>query len=188
MDLAILQWIDNNLHAIPFFNYFAKYVTLLGEYGLFGIVLCVIFLIPKKTRKVGIVMTVALALDFLLLNVILKNAVGRTRPYVTDPSLMVFLEDLGVHLPHDSSFPSGHTGASCVVAFVLLFYYKWKALPIFIVALLISLSRIFLCVHYPTDVLAAFVLSFVIALGCFIAAKPIERKIKERLSKRANKT
>lgn len=188
MDLAILQWIDKNMHGIAFFNYFAKYVTLLGEFGLFGIVLCIIFLIPKKTRKAGIVMTAALAIEILICNVILKNAVGRTRPYVTDPSLMVFLENLGVRLPHDSSFPSGHTGASCVVAFVLLFYYKWKALPIFIVALLISLSRIFLCVHYPTDVLAAFVISFVIALGCFLAYKPIERKIKERLSKRENKT
>ena len=105
-------------------------------------------LIPK-TRKSGAVMVAALVVDVLLCNIVLKNLVARTRPYDVNTGVHLLVAKL-----HDYSFPSGHTAASftSVTALYLAGEKKlWKFA--LVLACLIAISRLYLYVHYPTDVL-----------------------------------
>ena len=128
-------------------------ITHLGDAGMIWIALAIILLIPKKTRRAGIAALIALAVGALITNAALKNIVERTRPYEAIPGLVRLIE-----AQSDFSFPSGHTCASFAAAFAL---YKtlpgkrkiWKVLCI-VLAVLISFSRLYVGVHYPSDVLA----------------------------------
>lgn len=129
---------------------FWKFITSLGDSGWFWIVLSLLFLIPKKTRKAGIAGILALVIGALITNVTLKNWVARIRPYEVVDGLKLLIER-----QHDFSFPSGHTCASFAAA---LAYYrflprKWGIASI-VLAALIGFSRLYVGVHYPSDVLA----------------------------------
>lgn len=147
IELSVLDWIQT-LHT-PFLDKIMVFITRLGDAGIIWIVLSIVLLLIPKTRKSGAVMVVALVVDVLLCNIVLKNLVARTRPY--DVNTGVHL--LGAKL-HDYSFPSGHTAASfaSVTALYLAGEKKlWKFA--LVLACLIAISRLYLYVHYPTDVL-----------------------------------
>ena len=101
-ELPILWWIRDNL-THPFLDTVMPYITSLARHGEFWILLALILLCFKKTRKAGVAMGVAMACGFLIGNIGLKNIVARIRPYD-----MVEVEVLVKHLS-DFSFPSGHT-------------------------------------------------------------------------------
>ena len=106
MEADILLWIQNNIRndvLTPIF----KFVTTLGNAGMIWIVLSVGLLIPKKTRRVGVLALVSLSFSALIDNVILKNVVARTRPYDVIEGLTSL-----VGSQKDYSFPSGHTGSA----------------------------------------------------------------------------
>ena len=178
MDLEILQWINDNWHGNSFFNELFKYITYLGEFGACWIALGILLLCFKKTRKAGFLVLIALAVDFLIVNVVLKQAVNRTRPYVIDTTLADFVSSIHLRLPTDSSFPSGHSGAAFAACTVLFLYDKKKCWPFLILAALVSFSRIYLCVHFPTDVLAGALIGFAIGLCVWLVYRAIERKRK----------
>ena len=147
IELSILDWIQT-LNT-PFLDKIMVFITRLGDAGIIWIVLSIVLLLIPKTRKSGAVMVAALVVDVLLCNIVLKNLVARTRPYDVNTGVHLLVAKL-----HDYSFPSGHTAASfaSVTALYLAGEKKlWKFA--LVLACLIAISRLYLYVHYPTDVL-----------------------------------
>lgn len=131
---------------------FFKAVTHLGDAGIFWLILTAVLLCFKKTRKAGAFSAGALIGSVLLNNVILKNAIGRVRPYELIPEL-----ELIIARAKDASFPSGHTAASFASCVAILPNVKkryWA--PLIIMACLIAFSRIYVGIHYPSDILGGF--------------------------------
>lgn len=169
-DLPILDWIQANLQS-PLMDKIMPIITLFGEDGIFWIAWAVLMLIIPKTRKIGIGMLIALVTGLLVCNVTLKPLVGRIRPYDLQEQMGVTI-NLLVERLHDFSFPSGHTIASFEASVVLLKNSKKMGIPALIIAILVSFSRLYLYVHYPTDVLVSVVLGTLFAfLGCALADK-----------------
>ncbi|MCD8040671.1 MAG: phosphatase PAP2 family protein [Clostridia bacterium] len=187
MDISVLHWVHENLHSITWLNYVMKYVTLLGEDGIACIVLCLILIIIKKTRRCGFAMAFALIFDVVIVNLILKNAVARSRPWTEYAELESYYEQYGIVLPDDYSFPSGHTAVLFCSATVLTMFYRAKAgVPSYIIAVIVAISRIWLCVHYPTDVLAGMLIGIACGVAGYFAFKYSERAfIKYRNKKKS---
>ena len=170
-DLPILDWIAGNLQC-AFLDFIMPLITLLGDAGIFWIAVSVVLLLIPKYRKAGLSMGIALLIGVVICNMILKPWVGRIRPY--EYQLIHFGKtiELLVATPHDFSFPSGHTIASFEAAVALTVHSRKLGIPAMILAVLIAFSRMYLYVHYPTDVLASVVLGTAFAfLGCFLAKK-----------------
>lgn len=176
MDLSILKWVHATFHSQTWLNFIMAGVTWLGEFGAAAIVLAVVLLISKKTRRAGIAVGIALVLDFLIVNIILKYSVNRARPWIEWEEIVDFYKAAGVRKPSDSSFPSGHAAACMAAAVVVTFRYKWKGLIAIAVALLVAVSRIYLCLHYPSDVLGG----ILIGAACGVAGHFIARAIEKR--------
>ena len=133
-------------------DWFWKGITHLGDFGIFWILLTIVLLIPKKTRKAGLASALAIIIRTLITNVAIKNVVARIRPYEVIQELELMIEK-----QKDFSFPSGHTCASFASAFAIykckeVFPKKWRTAAM-VLATLIALSRLYVGVHYPTDVL-----------------------------------
>lgn len=158
-DTVSLLWIQETLR-LPFLNPVMIFITSIGNYALVWIAISVSLVIPQKTRRIGIMSLVALLVSFLLNNLILKEVVGRIRPYEVISGL-----ELLVNPATDLSFPSGHTGNSFAVAVVLFQKLPRKyGIPSLILASLIGISRLYIGIHYPTDVLAGAVIGTLIAI------------------------
>ncbi len=167
-ELKILDFIHEHF-TCKFLDIFMPFITKFGDGGVFWIIVAVLFIIFKKTRKTGFSMGAALLIGLIIGNLILKNAFARIRPYDLNT---VIQSELLVSVLSDFSFPSGHTLASFEAATVLLIRDKRFGIPAMVLAVLIALSRLYLYVHYPTDVLAGAVLGIGIAfLACFIIDK-----------------
>ena len=168
-DLPILDWIQANLQS-GFMDSFMPFITKFGDHGTFWMIVAALLFLFPKTRKTGLGMAIAMMIGLLVCNVTLKPLVGRIRPY--DLQLQEFgitIQLLGERM-HDFSFPSGHTIASFEAAVVLLKNSKKMGIPAMILAVLISFSRLYLYVHYPTDVLASVILGTLFAfIGNWLA-------------------
>ena len=170
-DLPILEWIQANW-ANPILDKIMPIITLFGDAGIFWIACSVILLFTKKYRKIGLGMGLALMMGLLVCNVTLKPLVGRPRPY--DFQLEHFGKEiiLLIEAQHDFSFPSGHTIASFEACTVLMLGNKKLGIPATILAILIAFSRMYLYVHYPTDVIASVILGTLFGvLGYLISHK-----------------
>lgn len=170
MDM-ITQWDFSVLDAIassrnPVLDAFFSAVTHLGDSGIVWIVLAVVLLCIRKTRPLGVCMALALIFDLLLCNMLLKPLVGRVRPYeLREVALLI-------KAPHDASFPSGHTAVSFAAAGVLALRKSRLAVPALILASIIAFSRLYLYVHFPTDVLGGLLVGLLCALlGCFFGSR-----------------
>ena len=170
-DLPILDWIAANLKC-GFLDFLMPLITLLGDAGIFWIACSVVLILIPKYRKTGLNMGISLLIGLLVCNVTLKPLVGRIRPY--DYQMQYFQKEITLLVEglHDYSFPSGHTIASFEAATALLIGNKKLGIPAMVLAVLIAFSRLYLYVHYPTDVLASIVLGIGIAfLGTFLVKK-----------------
>lgn len=148
IDVSVLLWIQENLR-FDFLTGFWKAITCLGDSGWFWIVLGLVLLLYRKTRPVGITVLISLAIGALITNVALKNIVARIRPYDFTSRIVSLLPPQS-----DFSFPSGHTCASFAAALVCLrMLPRCYGVPAVILAGLIAFSRMYLGVHYPTDIL-----------------------------------
>ena len=151
-------------------------ITMLGDEGIFWIAWSVLLILFPRTRKIGLGMGFALIMGLLVCNVTLKPLVQRPRPYDFQLSEFQKVIPLLIEAQHDFSFPSGHTIASFEAAVVLLKNSKKMGIPAMIIAILVSFSRLYLYVHYPTDVIVSVILGTIFAfLGDALAAKVAPR-------------
>lgn len=153
--LFIQEYIRNSL-LDPFFIL----ITHLGDSGIIWILISVMFLCFQRTRKIAYMMIVAMLLSLLFNNLILKNWIARVRPYEAVNGLHRIIE-----AQSDWSFPSGHSASSFAAAVVIFKCMDKKiGIPALILALMISLSRLYVGVHYPTDVLFGIISGTCLAL------------------------
>lgn len=161
-DLPVLDWIQANMQS-GFMDKFMPFITRFGDHGTFWMIVAALLFLFPKTRKTGLGMAIAMMLGLLVCNVTLKPLVARIRPYDLQEELGVTIQLLGERM-HDFSFPSGHTIASFEAAVVMLKNSKKLGTPAMILAVLIAFSRLYLYVHYPTDVIASVLLGTLFAL------------------------
>lgn len=155
IDTAILLFIQNHMR-IETWNGFWGFITSLADKGWFWVTVSILLLVPKKTRMAGIASLVSLALCFGVTNVILKEWVARPRPYNAVEAIVPLIKG-----PRDYSFPSGHTTASFASALVFFRLLPRKyGIPAVCLAGLIGFSRLYLGVHYPSDVLGGFLVAW----------------------------
>lgn len=147
IEISILDWIQNL--RTPIGDVLMPYITKLGDAGMVWILLALILLLIPKTRKSGAVLAVALCVDVVLCNGILKHLFRRVRPCDVNTSVQLLIAR-----PNDFSFPSGHTAASFAAATALYAAGErglWK--PALALAVVLAFSRLYLYVHYPTDII-----------------------------------
>ncbi len=169
--LKKIQKLDNlivekiaRIHT-PFLNRIMVLFTKLGNGAfIWWITLCFPFLLAKKSRATGVYLTLALGVTFILGEIIIKHIIGRMRP-----SSMLEDEELIIKRPKDYSFPSGHTASSFTAFTVVLLrcpIYFW--LPVLFVAVTIGFSRMYLRVHYLSDVVCGAALGILSGSVCTI--------------------
>lgn len=173
---GIILWIQENIRG-PVGNVFWQFITHLGDEGYLWIAMGVVLLFFKKTRPIGFTVLVSLLLDFLTINVVLKELVARPRPFVVNE----LIEPLVGGVSPYRSFPSGHSGGSFAAMFAL---YRWVpkkiGIPALFLASLVALSRLYVGVHYPTDILAGFVIGFVCSALAYAIVKMVMNKRGEK--------
>lgn len=161
MDLAILYWIQATM-AGPLMDTIMPVFSILGNNGALWLVLAVLMFASKRHKEYGVLMIAALIAAFLIGDWVVKPLVARPRPFIADPSIVTLLIDA----PSGYSFPSTHAIVAFAAVTVLLFSRVeklWKVL-FFVLALCISFARLYLCVEYPSDVLAGILLGVAIGL------------------------
>lgn len=173
IDFQILDFIQRHLRC-EFLDKILPIITKLGDHGTVPIIIAVILLIITRTRKIGLSMGIAFICGGVIGNLFLKNVIGRIRPYdVTGAEILI-------KRLSDYSFPSGHTLIAFETAVVLLVLLKGRTKPIAIgatvIAATVAFSRLYLYVHYPTDVLAGIVLGTAFGIigakvGTYIVSK-----------------
>ena len=151
LDESILLFIQNNLRS-PVATAILGFFSIIGNSGIVWILLGLLLLAFRKTRRPGLDMLLCLAFCFVINNLILKNLIDRTRPYEVIDGLTIAISRFTNLDPH--SFPSGHACSSFACAFALTRAYGKKGALAYIPAVLISISRPYIGVHYLTDILA----------------------------------
>ena len=171
-DSAALLWIQENLRS-GFLTPVMKGLSLLGDKGMIWILLTLALLFVRRTRPLGARCALSMVIGLIVTNLLIKNAVARTRPY----ELIEGLECL-VGAQKDFSFPSGHATNSLACAWVLFRRAprKWGVAAL-VLAILIALSRLYVGIHYPTDVLAGAVIGIGSACLALWLAPKLERKL-----------
>lgn len=174
MELQILHWFES-LHN-PFLNPIMYGITMLGEKGIFLILvaLAALTVLPKKYRKVGLTMAFALIISLIMCNGVMKNAFARVRPFNVDTSFESLYNIFATI--DDWSFPSGHTSAAFAAALAIFMWYKKEGGFAIVIAALIAISRLYLTVHYPTDVLVSLILGSIYGIISYYIVKFIMKK------------
>lgn len=169
IDFSILNFIQEHIRC-TFLDYLFPAITHLGDAGIIWIIIALVLLFFKNHRKTGITMIIGLVLGLLIGNLFLKNVVGRLRPFEIQEGVKLLIK-----APKDPSFPSGHTLASVTSATILFLNYRKRAIIFIVLAIFIALSRLYLYVHFPSDVIAGAI------LGVFIG------NLSVRLNKKTKK-
>lgn len=174
LDGNILLWIQEYIRN-DFLTPIFKFITHLGDEGYVWIAIAILLVFIKKYRKVGFMVGGSLLGSLLFNNIILKNIVARPRPYRMMEALTILIPE-----PGEFSFPSGHTSSSFAAGVVLyLMLPKKYGIPVMILAFLIGISRLYVGVHYPTDVLGGMVMGTVLAVVTVKITELIEKKMKK---------
>lgn len=151
-ELAILDWIQDHGRC-GLLDGVLPFISRLSDHGEIWILLAAILLALRKTRRQGLAVSCGLTLDLIACNLLLKPFFGRIRPFAVNTAI-----ELLTRAPGDASFPSGHTAASFAAVFALRYSGSrlWK--PALALAVVIALSRLYLYVHWPTDVVGGAIL------------------------------
>lgn len=181
-DLPILDWIQAHLQC-AFLDWLMPIITLFGDGGVFWIACALAMMLIPKYRKTGFSMGAALLMGVVICNLILKPIVGRIRPYdyqiqYLNRTWESLLEGgkLLVSTPSDYSFPSGHTIASFEACTAIAMRNRKLGVGATVLAIAIAFSRLYLYVHYPTDVLVSVVLGILFGiLGTWIVNCVMEK-------------
>ena len=169
MEMDFLLFLQE-LHT-PVLDFFFSKITVLGNAGMIWIIACIMMLCTKKYRKNGIFFAISLVCCFLLGNIFLKNVIARERPCWINTEIVLLIAN-----PKDYSFPSGHSMHSFAGALSIWYANKKWGVVAFVLAGLIAFSRMYLFVHYPTDVIMGITIGLLVT---FLVHK-IGRKIAEK--------
>lgn len=174
IEIGILQDIQD-IFQCAFLDTIMPPLTSLGNKGIIWIAIAVFLLLFKKTRRLGLAVGLALLLDLLMCDITLKPLIARIRPFD-----LIEIELL-IASPHDFSFPSGHTAVSFSAVFALMFSKSKLYIPSLILAVIIAFSRLYLFVHYPSDILGGIVVGLICGFsGAFIIKRIFEYFEKKR--------
>lgn len=182
MEIQILHWFET-LHN-PITNPIFYVITTLGNAGWFWIVLAVLMLTvrPKKYKKAGLTMAIALILSLIFCNGIMKHLWARPRAFwVVGQNFVVgneFENLYGIfNSIHDYSFPSGHSSASFAAAVSIFMWRKKEGSAALVLAALIAFSRLYFTVHYPTDVLVGTITGALYGVAAYFIVKALMNKV-----------
>lgn len=176
LDASILLYIQESVRN-PVLTSYVKVITTLGNGGAIWILLTLIMLIIPKTRRIGCMMVLSLIGTLLINNMLIKNLVARTRPYEVVGGLTYLISK-----PREYSFPSGHAASSFAAAWVMFRQLpKRYGVPALLLAILIALSRLYVGVHYPSDVLFGMISGTLISLVAETIVEWIEKKRAEQI-------
>lgn len=164
MELEILHAIQG-MHQ-EWLNPVMIFLSAIGEMGLVWVIISMILACVPRTRKCGLSMMAAMALSFLLGNCLLKNIIARPRPFSVDTSVIML-----VPYPSEYSFPSGHTLNGFTASVTIFLYYRKAGVAAIFLAAAIAFSRMYLFVHYPTDILGGMVLGILDACLVYFLMK-----------------
>lgn len=175
-DFAVLDGIQSIRNG--FLDFIMPLITLLGDKGLFLIAVGLLMLFFKKYRECGIATLGSLLTGLIVCNLLLKNLVQRERPCWINETV-----EMLIAVPHDYSFPSGHTLSWFASATVIFLHDKRLGIPAYIVAAAVAFSRMYLYVHFPTDVIVGMILGIGIAIGINALVKRTVPKVAAKLKK-----
>lgn len=168
IDTEILLFIHNNFTS-PLMDGFMTKITSIGNAGCIWIVIGLILLLSNKYRKYGLMLWGTLLLCFLIGNLGMKPLIARERPYNFNEAITLLID-----APIDYSFPSGHTMTSFAAAVILYYMNKKIGIAAYVLAAIIAFSRLYLYVHYPSDVLVGLVIGVLISKIVIKVTKIIE--------------
>ncbi|MFR8926841.1 MAG: phosphatase PAP2 family protein [Peptoniphilus senegalensis] len=170
MEIKFLELL-HSLH-FPLLNYIMIFITSLGNGGLIWIVAALFLIFQNKNmlKREGFTIAVALIIFSVLGLLILKPIIARPRPFIAQGVDILIKEPMGF------SFPSGHTGSSFAAASVIYFYNKKRGLLALILATLIAFSRMYLFVHYPSDIVGGLILGIISSRIAIKITNEISRK------------
>lgn len=158
MDFKILEFI--RLHfKCKFMDFIMKNISTFFNYSIVWMVLGVVLISLKSTRAVGYEIFVALTLELLICNIFVKRISKRARPFTKNDEV-----NLLINPPKDYSFPSGHTLCAFMCATIIAAHIFLVGVILFAVAVLVAFSRMYLYVHYPSDVFVGALMGIFIAL------------------------
>ncbi len=166
IDFRILDLIREKL-SNGFLDTVMPWLTAVGNVGIIWIIIAAAMLISRKYRRNGLELAAGLVGCALVGNLLLKNLIARQRPCWINDTI-----ELLIAVPLDYSFPSGHTMASFAAAAIILHANRKFGIAAYILAVLIAFSRLYLYVHFPTDVLAGAIIGTLIGIAvCFFPKK-----------------
>lgn len=159
-----MTWEFDFLYALqslhqPWLNPIMIFVSKIGEAGAVWVAISLVLLFFRKTRRCGIAMLFSMILTFVLGNLVLKNLIARPRPCMVDSSVALL-----VPFPSEFSFPSGHTMNGFTAAATIFLCHRKAGAAALLGAALIAFSRMYLFVHFPTDILGGILIGVLDAI------------------------
>ena len=173
-DISVLNAMQNTLKC-GFLDFFTVFLNYLTTSGIIWIAAGIVLLFFKKTRAAGIILLAALALGFLSGDVLLKHLVNRPRPFTVNTDITLLIKQ-----PSGASFPSTHSVLAAASTTVLLAKKKELGFIELALTICIAFSRLYLYVHYPTDVLCGLMLGVLCGTAVLMIAKAV--KLENRLA------
>jgi undecaprenyl-diphosphatase len=158
-----------------FFTPFFEGISFIGKGGICLIIMSLLLMLYRPTRRFGTAMCLGLAIGAVVTNLIIKPWVARPRPYVDQSSIFYqYWLQVGQNVESDKSFPSGHTTAAfdCMTPVFILGNKRLKALALTF-AILMGIARIYLCVHFPSDVLGGMIVGILAGILAVLIAKKL---------------
>lgn len=169
-ELALLDWIQLHLRC-GVLDRLMPFVSGLSNHGEVWILFAAVLLLFRRQRAYGLSAACALILDLIACNMVLKPLIGRVRPFAFRPDLPLLVPP-----PGDASFPSGHTAAAFAVVFALKASGSPLWRPALALAAATAFSRLYLYVHWPTDVLGGILLGAAVGWAGAALAKGLPKK------------